>query len=204
MTTEPTQPEQPAADVLFAHDGGRHEPGPPDVDLQRRARALGRPFWWSKPVGIAGVVLAAAGFVLDPGSAVGIALMVVGALVAVAAFVVRKAVGPRYGAATQAAGLPVPTDRADELGAVARAFESVLVEIETAAETGLHPPRTKRFHALTRRWDRATDRLRAQWLDGDDAAWRTSTDWLVACGETVEEFRRDVADHVARSAPDDG
>jgi hypothetical protein len=198
MTTQPT------ADVLFAHDGGRHEPGPPDVALQRRARALGRPFWWSKPAGIAGMLVAGAGFVLDPTSAAGIALMVVGLAVVVASIVVHRTVGPRYGAATLAAGLPVPGDRADELGAVARTFETVLHEIEQAGETGLHPPRTKRFHALTRRWDRATDRMRGQWLSGDDAGWRASTDWLVGCGETVERFRLDVAEHVARSGSGDG
>ncbi|TCK21884.1 hypothetical protein [Pseudonocardia endophytica] len=197
-------PQPPTADVLFAHDGGRHEPGPPDVELQRRARSLGRPFWLSKPAGIAGAVVAGIGFVLAPTSAPGIALMVVGFAAVVASFVVLRLVGPRYGAATQVAGLPVPADRAEELGAVARAFESVLGEIEKAAETGLHPPRTKRFHTMTRRWDRATDRLRGQWLDGDDVAWRATTDRLVSCGETVEAFRRDVADHVARSASDDG
>lgn len=190
----------PQADVLFAHDGGRHEPGPPDLDLQRRARVLGRPFWWSKPAGIAGMLLAGAGFVLDPASVVGIALMVAGGAVVVASIVVHRTVGPRYGAATQAAGLPVPGDRAEELGAVARMFESVLGDIARAGETGVHPPGTRRFHALTRRWDRATDRMRGQWLDGDEAGWRAGTDWLVSCGESVETFRRDVADHVARHA----
>lgn len=197
MTVPPTQPP---ADVLFAHDRGRHEPGPPDLGLQRRAHALGRPFWWAKPAGIGGMLLAGAGFVLDPASAAGIALMVVGGVVVVASVVVLRVVGPRYGAATQEAGLPVPAERAEELGAVARAFETVLGEIERAGETGLHPPRTKRFHTLTRRWDRATDRMRGRWLAGDEDGWRADVDWLVGCGETVEEFRRDVADHMARHA----
>ena len=119
-------------------------------------------------------------------------------MVAVASVVVRRVVGPRYGAATSAAGLPVPAERADELAAVARAIETVLRDVEQAGEDGLLPPRTRRFHALTRRWDRTTDRLRAHWLRGDDARWRASAGRLAGSGEAVERFRRDVEEHVAR------
>lgn len=186
------------ADVLFAHDDARIEPGPPDEERQRRARDLGRAFWWARPAGTSGAVLAAAGFVVAPSSTPGIAFMVVGAIVVVAAVVVRRAVGPRYGEATHAAGLPVPPERTGELRAVAVAIEATLAGIAEAGREGLHPPRTKRIHARTRMWDRRTDRLRDHWLRGDDTRWRADAAWLADQGDDVERWRRDIEDHVRR------
>ena len=191
-----TAVEPLVADVLFAHDDGRLEPGPPDVALQRRAAALGRPFWWARPVGTAGALVAAAGFVVAPSNTPGIALMACGAVVVVAAFVVRRLVGRPYGEATAAAGLPVPPERSEELRAVAVAIEETLLGISDAGRDGLLPPQTKRIHARARAWDRESDRLRRHWLRGDDARWRSGAAWLADQGADIERWRREVDEHV--------
>lgn len=189
---------RPRADVLFAHDFGLLEPGPPDEALQRRACALGRLFWWARPVATAGALAASAGFVIAPSSTAGIALMVCGVAVAVAALAVRRLVSRPYGEATVAAGLPVPPERSAELGAVAVAIEATLHGISEAGRDGLLPPSAKRVHARTRAWDRTAERLRRRWMRGDDARWRSDAAWLADQGEDLERWRREVDEHLQR------